>query len=57
MTNAKPTAVDDLLVFFEDNWIRGNLLRLSSDPEGADMYVRFVNGVRIDDRRGTEDED
>ena len=56
MTNAKPTAVDDLLVFFEDNWIRGNLLRLSSDPEGADMYVRFVNGVRIDAKHGPDHE-
>lgn len=52
MTNAKPTAVDDLLVFFEHDWIRGDLLRLASDPDGADMYVRFVNGIRIDAKHG-----
>ncbi|WP_064818352.1 VCBS domain-containing protein [Rhizobium phaseoli] len=56
MTNAKPTAVDDLLVFFEHDWIRGDLLRLASDPEGADMYVRFVNGVRIDAKHGPDHE-
>ncbi|MDF0699943.1 VCBS domain-containing protein [Rhizobium sp. MC63] len=54
MTNAKPTAVDDLLVFFEHDWIRGDLLRLASDPEGADMYVRFVNGIRIDAKHGPD---
>ncbi|ABC91164.1 autoaggregation protein (adhering protein) [Rhizobium etli CFN 42] len=56
MTNAKPTAVDDLLVFFEHDWIRGDLLRLASDPEGADMYVRFVNGIRIDAKHGPDHE-
>ncbi|MBX5216785.1 MULTISPECIES: VCBS domain-containing protein [unclassified Rhizobium] len=56
MTNAKPTAVDDLLVFFEHDWIRGDLLRFASDPEGADMYVRFVNGVRIDAKHGPDHE-
>ncbi|MBX4913123.1 VCBS domain-containing protein [Rhizobium bangladeshense] len=56
MTNAKPTAVDDLLVFFEHDWIRGDMLRLASDPEGADMYVRFVNGVRIDAKHGPDHE-
>lgn len=56
MTNAKPTAVDDLLVFFENNWIRGDLLRLASDPEGAEMYARFVNGVRIDAKHGPDHE-
>ncbi|RUM26868.1 autoaggregation protein (adhering protein) [Rhizobium vallis] len=56
MTNAKPTAVDDLLVFFEHDWIRGDLLRLASDPEGADMYARFVNGVRIDAKHGPDHE-
>ncbi|WP_434713314.1 VCBS domain-containing protein [Rhizobium sp. YTUHZ045] len=56
MTNAKPTAVDDLLVFFEYDWIRGDLLRLASDPEGAAMYVRFVNGVRIDAKHGPDHE-
>ncbi|KKZ85659.1 autoaggregation protein (adhering protein) [Rhizobium phaseoli] len=56
MTNAKPTAVDDLLVFFEHDWIRGDLLRLASDPEGADMYVRFVNGIRVDAKHGPDHE-
>ncbi|KPH08147.1 autoaggregation protein (adhering protein) [Rhizobium acidisoli] len=56
MTNAKPTAVDDLLVFFENNWIRGDLLRLASDPEGAEMYARFVNGARIDAKHGPDHE-
>ncbi|MBX5224142.1 VCBS domain-containing protein [Rhizobium sp. NLR8a] len=56
MTNAKPTAVDDLLVFFEHDWIRGDLLRFASDPEGADMYVRFANGVRIDAKHGPDHE-
>ncbi|ARM12656.1 MULTISPECIES: VCBS domain-containing protein [Rhizobium] len=56
MTNAKPTAVDDLLVFFEHDWIRGDLLRLASDPEGADMFVRFVNGIRIDAKHGRDHE-
>ncbi|RUM19562.1 autoaggregation protein (adhering protein) [Rhizobium phaseoli] len=56
MTNAKPTAVDDLLVFFEHDWIRGDLLRLASDPEGADMYVRFVNGIRVDAKHGPDNE-
>ena len=56
MTNAKPTAVDDLLVFFENDWIRGDLLRLASDPEGAQMYARFVNGVRIDAKHGPDHE-
>ncbi|MBY4630521.1 autoaggregation protein (adhering protein) [Rhizobium sp. H4] len=56
MTNAKPTAVDDLLVFFEHDWIRGDLLRLASDPEGAEMYVRFVNGIRIDAKHGPDHE-
>ncbi|MBB2820578.1 UNVERIFIED_ORG: autoaggregation protein RapA/B/C [Rhizobium esperanzae] len=56
MTNAKPTAVDDLLVFFEHDWIRGDLLRLASDPEGADMFVRFVDGIRIDAKHGRDHE-
>ncbi|OWV71728.1 autoaggregation protein (adhering protein) [Rhizobium sp. R339] len=56
MTNAKPTAVDDLLVFFENDLIRGDLLRLASDPEGAQMYARFVNGVRIDAKHGPDHE-
>jgi len=56
MPNAKPTAVDDLLVFFEHDWIRGDLLRLASDPEGAEMYARFVNGVRIDAKHGPDHE-
>ncbi|MGV4795571.1 Ig-like domain-containing protein [Rhizobium sp. F40D2] len=56
MTNAKPTAVDDLLVFFEHDWLRGDLLRLASDPEGAEIYARFVNGVLIDAKHGPDHE-
>ncbi|MGO7540310.1 Ig-like domain-containing protein [Rhizobium ruizarguesonis] len=52
MTNAKPTANDDLRIFFEHDWIRGDLLPNDSDPEGATLYLRFFDGVRVDAKHG-----
>lgn len=52
MTNAKPTANDDLRIFFEHDWIRGDLLSNDSDPEGAALYLRFFDGVRVGAKQG-----
>lgn len=56
MTNAKPTANDDLRIFFEHDWIRGDLLANDSDPEGAPLYLRFFDGVRVDAKHGLAQE-
>ncbi|MBX5172971.1 autoaggregation protein (adhering protein) [Rhizobium sp. NZLR1b] len=56
MTNAKPTANDDLLIFFEHDWIRGDLLSNDSDPEGSTTYLRSFDGVRVDAKQGLTQE-
>ncbi|MEI1249622.1 Ig-like domain-containing protein [Rhizobium aouanii] len=56
MTNARPTANDDLRIFFEHDWIRGDLLANDSDPEGAPLYLRFFDGVRVDAKHGLAQE-
>ncbi|WP_064685371.1 Ig-like domain-containing protein [Rhizobium bangladeshense] len=56
MTNAKPTANDDLFISFEHDPIRGNLLDNDSDPEGAPLYLRFFDGVRVDAKQGPTQE-
>ncbi|MBA5805615.1 Ig-like domain-containing protein [Rhizobium changzhiense] len=56
MTNARPTANDDLRIFFEHDWIRGDLLPNDSDPEGAALYLRFFDGVRVDAKHGLAQE-
>ncbi|MBX4861149.1 Ig-like domain-containing protein [Rhizobium sophorae] len=56
MTNAKPTANDDLFIFFEHDWIRGDLLPNDSDPEGSTIYLRFFDGVRVDAKQGLAQE-
>ncbi|NEJ74113.1 autoaggregation protein (adhering protein) [Rhizobium phaseoli] len=56
MTNAKPTANDDLRIFFEHDWIRGDLLSNDSDPEGAAIYLRSFGSVRVDAKQGLTQE-
>ncbi|MBP2445543.1 Ig-like domain-containing protein [Rhizobium leguminosarum] len=56
MTNAKPTANDDLRIFFEHDWIRGDLLSNDSDPEGAAIYLRSFDGARVDAKQGLTQE-
>lgn len=56
MTNAKPTANDDLRIFFEHDWIRGDLLSNDSDPEGSALYLRSFDGVRVDAKHGLTQE-
>lgn len=56
MTNAKPTANDDLFISFEHDPISGNLLSNDSDPEGATLYLRSFDGVRVDAKHGLTQE-
>src|SRR3569833_3110017 len=55
MVNARPVASFDRVSVTELDAIAGNLLTNDCDPDGRQLFLRFVDGTRIDAKHGTHE--